>query len=695
MSTSNGGRDLSNAKLEPIKPRSTHAQLAYEECLKLQLAQLAADRQREAAEKAARSTGGDGKQKLAAARKNATSTSVYHGQTPSIARVQPNGEGTRNGIGSKEGKKPRSRSGKRRRRHNILLVNTAKSKTSGEVLRISLNELGWRWKEITSFQSKFPCDLFWNANSFFDCENIPLGGMVNKVPGLHELVRKAQLSKLLHQMRQLFPSEYGFYPKTWILPEQYHVFCAEVATFVQKNPRSKPVFIVKPDDGSQGDGIYLINNPHHMSNMGLVKPAIVQEYVQKPLLLERLKFDLRIYVLLASISPLRIYICKEGLARFCTVPYQPPNARNLHVTYMHLTNYSLNKYSHSFVHTDATDRGSKRTTSSVFATLANRGLDTVQLWEKIQELVIKTITAMLPDLRVIMEAELPAKRMNPSCFQILGFDVLLASNLQPILLEVNANPSLRLDFENHLPNGSVELLPSPVDEEIKIPLVTDVLRLMRPGKMSKVPKSAASVMAAKRNQIQVVNLDEADADDPPQERTTSEDAGAEDEEEDPLYGSCLEEIWPRKFASEYEHLRVMERVAAFFNLFLGVRGAQRMGATGFRTFCRKCKLCQSGFSMAAADIMYIDIARRWNEQNCEAVAAGMCFGAFLEAFFLLARRKVRGDTLCDRVMALVEHCETSLSEDRACHRRGLPLSRRLVRPMMAARGLPRKDGSEN
>lgn len=92
----------------------------------------------------------------------------------------------------------------------------------------------------------------------------------------------------------------------------------------EKDPSANHTFIVKPDGGSQGDGIYLIRDPSDLRVMAgpQAKQGVVQEYIQKPLLIDKLKFDIRLYVLIKSLEPLEIYIAKEGLTRFCTEPYQ-------------------------------------------------------------------------------------------------------------------------------------------------------------------------------------------------------------------------------------------------------------------------------------------------------------------------------------------------------------------------------------
>jgi Tubulin-tyrosine ligase family len=72
---------------------------------------------------------------------------------------------------------------------------------------------------------------------------------------------------------------------------------------------------------------------------------------------------LQVYVLVASIRPLRVYAFRDGLARLCTSAYARPAAANMGDRCMHLTNYAINRHADAFVaNADARrdDTGSKR-----------------------------------------------------------------------------------------------------------------------------------------------------------------------------------------------------------------------------------------------------------------------------------------------------------------------------------------------
>ena len=101
---------------------------------------------------------------------------------------------------------------------------------------------------------------------------------------------------------------------------------------------------MKPSGGSQGKGIFITN---HTEDIPTKTIYVVSQYIARPLLIDGFKFDLRIYVAVTSISPLRIYMYNEGLTRLCTEKYIIPNEKNCS-RYQHLTNYSVNKYSSNF-----------------------------------------------------------------------------------------------------------------------------------------------------------------------------------------------------------------------------------------------------------------------------------------------------------------------------------------------------------
>ena len=54
----------------------------------------------------------------------------------------------------------------------------------------------------------------------------------------------------------------------------------------------------------------------------------MQKYVDNSLLINDTKFDIRVYVLLTSINPLRVYLYSEGNAQFAVLKYDKDDLKN-------------------------------------------------------------------------------------------------------------------------------------------------------------------------------------------------------------------------------------------------------------------------------------------------------------------------------------------------------------------------------
>jgi tubulin polyglutamylase TTLL6/13 len=85
--------------------------------------------------------------------------------------------------------------------------------------------------------------------------------------------------------------------------------------------------------------------------------------------------------------------------------------------------------------------------------------------QKISVIVVKTVIAALPAMQNGLKQ---CKKTDPNaCFQLLGFDVILNDRKEPLLLEVNQNPSLNAD--------------TPFDHKLKFTLVKNILEMVTGG----------------------------------------------------------------------------------------------------------------------------------------------------------------------------------------------------------------------
>ena len=181
---------------------------------------------------------------------------------------------------------------------------------------------------------------------------------LSQFPGIQAITNKSKLARNLTKMKRYYPEDYSFFPQTYLLP-------VEINEFLNQLKFKREIFIVKPEALCQGRGIYLVNEP---SQLTPDEHLVAQRYLSDPYLLDGLKFDLRIYVLLYGVNPLRIFIYNEGLVRLATERYVQPTEGNMRNLFMHLTNYAINKNSNKFIENEDDDgsEAHKRSLSSLF-----------------------------------------------------------------------------------------------------------------------------------------------------------------------------------------------------------------------------------------------------------------------------------------------------------------------------------------
>ena len=177
---------------------------------------------------------------------------------------------------------------------------------------------------------------------------------------------------------------------------------------------------------------------------------ILQKYLEKPLLYQGRKFDIRLWVLIIYNQEDDIYIFKQGHLKATCTQYNP-DSNDL---YVHLTNYSVQKYNENF---SKIEIGNEIPFSSFQNELdkSNSGIDFYKdIYPKIARIVRITGGAAKGKINFLNKKY---------CFEIFGYDFILDENYQPYLLEINTNPGL--EISSPLID---ELLPRMVDDALKL-----------------------------------------------------------------------------------------------------------------------------------------------------------------------------------------------------------------------------------
>jgi len=326
------------------------------------------------------------------------------------------------------------------------------------------------------------CNAAWNVSlQKSDFERLNRYQRVNHFPGTWELGRKDKLCANVEKMRRRRPDAFHhILPRSFVLPRDAKEWRSER----ERHPNG--VYILKPPASSRGRGIRVIRQPSDVT-VSENKKTLVQRYIQDPHLLDGYKYDLRVYVAVTSIDPLRVFAYREGLVRLATEKYVD-GGKDLSKRCMHLTNYSVNSKRSKFTMGEKAvgedDIGFKRSLTSLKRRFENDGLDFDAVWRGIKDIVTKTLVCAEGAMNVQSNARISANAKH-ACYELFGFDIVLDSSLKPWLLEVNAGPSLSA--------------PSNLDLHIKHKMAANLFNLVgiTPYDRLKVKRGASARHAAR------------------------------------------------------------------------------------------------------------------------------------------------------------------------------------------------------
>lgn len=291
---------------------------------------------------------------------------------------------------------------------------------------------------------------------------IPRGCRINHFPGMTDICEKVSFCRAVRQCAELCPQIKDYIPETWILPGEIGTILALLDETARKGVGNKAL-IVKPEYGLQGNGIFIVRTRADLevalASRGITETGpryVCQHYVAKPLTLNGFKFDMRVYLVVSSLCPLEAHLCREGLARFCTVPYETPTATNIAVRSGHLTNYALNSRQEGFAREQngaSAETASKRLLSKTLDQIAGFSdgqFNIDKFWVQLEEIAALLLAALVPVLSFSASRYFPMDEGEPSrCYHVLGLDVLLDETYRPYLLEVNSTPAM--DIETAVP----------------------------------------------------------------------------------------------------------------------------------------------------------------------------------------------------------------------------------------------------
>uniref|UniRef100_A0A096MCE3 Tubulin tyrosine ligase like 10 n=1 Tax=Poecilia formosa TaxID=48698 RepID=A0A096MCE3_POEFO len=233
------------------------------------------------------------------------------------------------------------------------------------------------------------------------------------------------------------------------------------------------MWICKPTGLNRGKGIFLLKNQEDVAEFRLklqkmeelqadrktphrrIQPHIVQRYIQKPLLLNDRKFDVRSYLLIASTAPYMVFF-RHGYVRLTCDVYDP-TSKNLSA---HLTNQYMQKRNPLYSQVKEDTVWSMES----FNAYVNERLQVAKGLPR--DWVLGAFTKRMQQIMTQCFFAVKTKLdCRPGFFDLIGCDFMIDEDFKVWLLEMNCNPALHRNCE-----VLKEVIPRTVGEALDLTL---------------------------------------------------------------------------------------------------------------------------------------------------------------------------------------------------------------------------------
>lgn len=269
-----------------------------------------------------------------------------------------------------------------------------------------------------------------------------------------EFYNKDILYKNYIAMKKLFKNDYNYMSESYCYPRDQSQINTKFNNYTLD---LNNLWLIKPINKSVGSGIHFLSSlKKEIKNSS---KFLITKFITNLDLIDNKKYDLRLYALITGLKPLRLYFYKKGLVRKAVSVFNISKV-GIHNRYMYLTNTGVNMKNKEYIYPCNSDDANANiwNLDTYRYYLKSKNVDFNVIFEKIKDITIKSVISFQKKLLI------HNKDINDrNVYTLLGIDILITDNFEPILLEVNNRPSMAINDK--------------VDKPIKTGLFADTLNI--------------------------------------------------------------------------------------------------------------------------------------------------------------------------------------------------------------------------